>query len=752
MRSRKMLLTMATAVGALVFAGAASAYALQAGITVDIHQDNMLPVGQMPNDYHVEGLICSNNGTMPTVLQHIDDLFTPPAGTFSYSIAPAGLPDPCYFTFVADWRLTNGTEVPYCTVIHLGLLFDVDASNIVIDIHGWWTRNGVPVGRIFPWLRNGGYSPTLGFRVEDAGNQFVRIGNGFVVQPPPIPPPPPIEVSLTQLEVVPFPPGPPPPLGELREGGTQQFWPWVPVVNGAGVPISPINPMYMAPDSFFDVFLEMSIPGQPGLPPGQQFTIPPGGFLVVRQRMQFINNNNQVEERWQWEIHGAQPPEACCLEDGTCQYISPAECMLQGGNPRGAGTNCDDLNGNGQADVCEPPVPTGACCYGQAAPLCAVTDKTTCEQQLHGQYKGDGTNCNDADGNGIADVCEQVQETEACCMPNGTCQQVPPLICLQMNGQPMGPGSRCLGDADGDGKDDLCEAKWRQLPDLSTEGVDVKATQPMVLADDFLCTQQTRITDITIWGSWKNEMIPEPAQAGNVMFILSLYKDIPADPQGGIPYSRPGAMVWTRTFAPYTFAYAPYNTGDEGWWDPSTPGSFLPFGDRVCWKYDFRIPPAEAFCQRGSPDKPIVYWLGVRAVPAGATPAEFGWKTSIQHWNDDAVWGRGPFPYPGPWNELRYPAQHPKQGQSMDLAFLLDGDIPCCNKPPQDTDGDADVDLIDFAAFQNCFNGPNNPYGSGGSPQVCLCLDVDADGDVDLLDFAAFQSCFNGPNNPPACP
>ncbi len=66
-----------------------------------------------------------------------------------------------------------------------------------------------------------------------------------------------------------------------------------------------------------------------------------------------------------------------------------------------------------------------------------------------------------------------------------------------------------------------------------------------------------------------------------------------------------------------------------------------------------------------------------------------------------------------------------------------------------DFDGDADVDMADFALFQLCFNGPNAPPALGGS--ACAAPDLDSDGDVDLADFAAFQRCFNGPNRPPAC-
>ena len=77
--------------------------------------------------------------------------------------------------------------------------------------------------------------------------------------------------------------------------------------------------------------------------------------------------------------------------------------------------------------------------------------------------------------------------------------------------------------------------------------------------------------------------------------------------------------------------------------------------------------------------------------------------------------------------------------------------IEDCNDPEQDGDGDADVDLTDFAMFQACFNGPNRPWSQTGDPRPCTCMDDDNDGDVDLTDFAEFQNCFNGPNRPPAC-
>ena len=55
-------------------------------------------------------------------------------------------------------------------------------------------------------------------------------------------------------------------------------------------------------------------------------------------------------------------------------------------------------------------------------------------------------------------------------------------------------------------------------------------------------------------------------------------------------------------------------------------------------------------------------------------------------------------------------------------------------------DGDGDVDLNDYSAFQDCMTGPAiRPYDPGCEP-----FDFDADADVDERDFAAFQLAFTG--------
>lgn len=53
---------------------------------------------------------------------------------------------------------------------------------------------------------------------------------------------------------------------------------------------------------------------------------------------------------------------------------------------------------------------------------------------------------------------------------------------------------------------------------------------------------------------------------------------------------------------------------------------------------------------------------------------------------------------------------------------------------------DGDSDLRDFSFFGGCVTGAGgNPIASG-----CHCADFDGDSDVDLLDFGAFQTQFSG--------
>jgi hypothetical protein len=219
--------------------------------------------------------------------------------------------------------------------------------------------------------------------------------------------------------------------------------------------------------------------------------------------------------------------------------------------------------------------------------------------------------------------------------------------------------------------------KWIQMPDLSTNGMDIDCTAASILADDFECSVTGPITNIHIWGSWRSDVLPG-GDSGQVSFTLSLHADIPAQ---GEEHSRPGAVLWYTNFVPGQFKVVEYASGLQEWW--MTPGQLPVFpGDEVCWQYNFAIDPEDAFVQQGTEQEPVVYWLDVQAFPLGGTGVEaFGWKTSTTHWNDDATSGQGEEPYTGAWNELLYPPEHPMgPTNSIDLAFVIESGMS--EEPP----------------------------------------------------------------------
>ncbi|MBI4578350.1 MAG: hypothetical protein HY718_01515 [Planctomycetes bacterium] len=64
-----------------------------------------------------------------------------------------------------------------------------------------------------------------------------------------------------------------------------------------------------------------------------------------------------------------------------------------------------------------------------------------------------------------------------------------------------------------------------------------------------------------------------------------------------------------------------------------------------------------------------------------------------------------------------------------------------------DADGDGDIDMTDFAAYQQCYTDPNTAH-----PPLtpdCLRFDRDGNGHVDTVDGTAFIACASGPGVPP---
>lgn len=228
------------------------------------------------------------------------------------------------------------------------------------------------------------------------------------------------------------------------------------------------------------------------------------------------------------------------------------------------------------------------------------------------------------------------------------------------------PAALILGMASGAWADwnpgDPYKMHYPQLPDM--QGIDVNASFPKVLADDWYCTESGPVADIHIWGSWRHDnKYPES------WIHVSIHENVPADPM--TPFSRPGALLWARDFAPGMYQQRIYGTGPQTFWDPKEP--YNPTIDHfLVWQYNITEIPQPFIQQVGT-----IYWLDISFFagydPLGApimlpAPYQFGWKNSISpQFEDDAVWLHV---FEGPeWHPLEDPrVTFPR---SMDLAFVI---------------------------------------------------------------------------------
>jgi hypothetical protein len=218
-----------------------------------------------------------------------------------------------------------------------------------------------------------------------------------------------------------------------------------------------------------------------------------------------------------------------------------------------------------------------------------------------------------------------------------------------------------LPQAWGDDRDTFY--KWLQKPDQDWTGIDIRCDQndgiERILADDFRCDAEGPIYDIHFWGSWLWD------EKGKIEFIhVSIHDDIPIGPMG---WSMPGDLLWAMDFPGDQIKEELFAIVDDGewFWDPYS-GFLMPHADKQIWQYDIDIPIEKCFIQEGKPGAIRIYWLDIFVK---TDFGEFGWKTSIEHWNDDAVyWTDDP---QVPWWEMRYPDKHPWHPQSIDLAFAI---------------------------------------------------------------------------------
>ncbi len=228
--------------------------------------------------------------------------------------------------------------------------------------------------------------------------------------------------------------------------------------------------------------------------------------------------------------------------------------------------------------------------------------------------------------------------------------------------------------------------KYVQMPDMSETGIDVRVDQnggPLTLADDFPCDMTGPITDVHLWGSWRDDI--HPAEGKINMIRLSIHPDDRSNPD----YSQPGDEVWHGWVYPETGFPVDPNPDDVGtfrplvhwgtvdpnewFWDPRDPEVFDP--EKEVWQVNINIEQDKAFMQEGDASNPLIYWLDVR-VYTDATFNDFGWKTRDPNegqYEDDAVYSLDDGVS---WTPMVYPAVEPwlskgLAGESFDLAFAI---------------------------------------------------------------------------------
>jgi hypothetical protein len=204
---------------------------------------------------------------------------------------------------------------------------------------------------------------------------------------------------------------------------------------------------------------------------------------------------------------------------------------------------------------------------------------------------------------------------------------------------------------------------WYHPPDDTNGGINIRCDRSdgiqRTLATDFECRLSGLITKVVLYGSWKDNVV------GTINLIhLSIHDDIPAA-VSPTNYSMPGRLRWEMNFT--VFEESIFTVGEtEWWWDPYM-DIVKPLSENTTWEYTIDIPDSHAFHQEGTPDVPVIYWLDVYVKAEGG---EFGWKTTIDHRIDDAVYHVKDDPY---WFELRYPPPHPRVNESIDLACGIIG-------------------------------------------------------------------------------
>ncbi len=183
-----------------------------------------------------------------------------------------------------------------------------------------------------------------------------------------------------------------------------------------------------------------------------------------------------------------------------------------------------------------------------------------------------------------------------------------------------------------------------QLPD--PYGWDVNFHDWM-LGDDWKCSESGNVTDIHFWISWRGDDVQDLP-----WLKVSIWSNNPGPP------SRPAQQLWSRQFDVDEFIIRGPFYGDQGWFHP--PNIWYENDHNTYYQINI-VNIDDPFEQ----EEGTIYWL-VISMPF-YEPDALGWKTSIEQYEDAAVYGN-----PTGW----YPLIDPLSGVPLDLAFVITGEEP----------------------------------------------------------------------------
>ncbi|UCE67849.1 MAG: IPTL-CTERM sorting domain-containing protein [Candidatus Zixiibacteriota bacterium] len=173
--------------------------------------------------------------------------------------------------------------------------------------------------------------------------------------------------------------------------------------------------------------------------------------------------------------------------------------------------------------------------------------------------------------------------------------------------------------------DDGYKMHYPQMP--YEPGWIVKSSLPVILAEDWQCSDSGWIKDLHFWGGWKNGL------EGNITrFLVVIYADIPANPPD-ILFSKPGAELWSKMITNFVVSDPIIEPSIYYWYDPST--GMTSFDDSLTYyQYNIFLDEQDWFRQ----ERGTIYWLSVSALVLDPETYEWGWFSTSDNWNDDAVW------------------------------------------------------------------------------------------------------------------